>query len=222
MIQAAFSDVLVHGFGQSTTMMGRPTIEDWTLSLGGIPALLGHVGVCSTHWSKMITTGRGGIAFSNDPALIDAIRDLAYYDQQPNGLLGSHSLGMTSMQAALGLSQLAQLDSFIERRRYVAGYYSARFESAGIECPDHDCGSVFYRYLIGVDDPAAKIAALAEHSIEAGRGVYPPLHQQLGMSDEQFPGATACVNRLLSVPCHPSLTDKEVWYVGDKVLEVCA
>lgn len=221
------STIIVHAFGKATRMATTPhgPIEDWTLSLGVGHAGLGRgmkVGVCSTHASKMLSTGRGGVIFSNDEALLKEVRETAYYDSEPNGLLGCHSLGMTSMQAALGLSQLQQLDRFIERRREIAHVYSAAFEAAGIECPDPDCGSVFFRYLIGVDDPADKLKKLAEHGIEAGRGVYPPLHRQLGLPDEQFPGATACVNRLLSVPCHPMLTSRDVEFVAAKVIEVCA
>lgn len=223
MIQESAS-VRVHSFGTWTGIrVGNvPPVEDWTLSLGCEMKLWGDVGVCSTHASKMLSTGRGGIVFSNDEALLAEVRALAYYDSTPNGTLGAHSLGMTSMQAALGLSQLRQLDAFIERRREIAAAYSNRFDAAGIECPDPDCGSVFFRYLIGVEDPGGKVDALKGVGVEAGRGVYPPLHRQLGLSDDGFPGATACVNRLLSVPCHPSLSDADVAFVAERVLEVCA
>lgn len=216
--------VLVHSFGRATAngFSDSSVVEDWTLSLGGVPCLVGLLGVCSTHASKMISTGRGGVVFANDGALLEQVRDLAYYDWHgPNGNLGSYSVGMTAIQAALGLSQLKQLDEFIARRREIAAVYSARFDDAGIECPDPDCGSVFFRYLIGVDNPAGKVATLKEIGIEAGRGVYPPLHRQLGLPDDQFPGATAAVNRLLSVPCHPSLTDRDVSYIADQVATVC-
>ncbi len=219
--------VMVHAFGrQNKWVTGDKSsghvLEDWTLSLGGVPELGGLIGVCSTHASKMISTGRGGIVFSNDTALLDEVRRLAYYDDNPNGRLGAYSLGMTSMQAALGMSQLRQLDSFIERRREIAARYSVVFTEAGIECPDPACASVFFRYLISVSDPAGKVAKLAEHGIEAGRGVYPPLHRQLGLPDEDFPGATWCVEHLLSVPCHPMLTNRDVAFVAEKVVEVCA
>jgi perosamine synthetase len=213
--------VVVHAFG-TRTMSGEREIEDWTLSLGGVDKLRGDIGVCSTHASKMISTGRGGLVFGNDQAMLDEVRDLAYYDQTPNGMIGSNSLGMTSLQAALGLVQLRQLPEFIARRREIAAAYSERFAAVGIECPDPDCGSVFYRYLIAVDDPAAKVAELALGGIEAGRGVYPPLHQQLGLPDDEFPGAMRAVNSLLSVPCYPALTDKQVRYIAEQVVEVCA
>lgn len=225
MIQPHGCHIRVHAFGRETRIDDAgdlPPVEDYTLSLGGVPSLVGRVGVCSTHASKMLSTGRGGIVFSNDEALLAEVRALAYYDSTPNGTLGAHSLGMTSMQAALGLSQLAQLDGFIERRREIAAAYSNAFVNAPFEYPDPDCGSVFFRYLIGVDNPGEKVEALKALGVEAGRGVYPPLHRQLGLSDEAFPGATDCVNRLLSVPCHPSLSDADVAFVAEKVLEVCA
>ena len=213
--------LIVHSFG-TPNERGVGAIEDYTLSLGGVDMLVANIGVCSTHATKMISTGRGGIVFSNDTDLLDEVRAQAYYDTTPNGTLGAHSLGMSSTQAALGLSQLAQLDTFIARRREIAAAYTQRFRPLGIDCPDDDSGSVFFRYLVAVESPADKVAALAEHGIEAGRGVYPTLHQQLGLPDEDFPGAMWCVNHLLSIPCHPSLTDDQVAFIAEKVAEVCA
>jgi perosamine synthetase len=207
--------IITHMFGNETFVgvgAGEWLIEDWTLSFGGVASLVSHVGVCSTHESKMISTGRGGGVFSNNHALLERVREL----------VDARSVGMSATQAALGVSQLGQLDAFIERRRELAAGYSARFAEAGIECPDPDSGSVFFRYLIGVEDPEAKVAALAERGVEAGRGVFPPLHRLAGLSDDRFPGATECVNRILSVPCHPSITDEQAAYIYDKVVEVCA
>lgn len=205
-------DVLVHMFGRPTR---RPlvgfSVEDWTLSLGADLILGAPLGVCSTHASKMISTGRGGVVFGSIGWLLERVRELRE----------ARSVGMSSTQAALGVSQFQQLDAFIARRRDDAARYTERFRAAGIDCPDADCGSVFFRYLIGVDDPAAKVAALAERGIEAGRGVYPPLHRLAGLPDEQFPGATESVNRLLSVPVHPSITDEQAAYIAEQVVRVC-
>lgn len=210
--------IVVHLFGNETWSSGGG-IEDWTLSLGGIPRLRGQIGVCSTHASKMISTGRGGIVFSDDPHLLHEVRRLAYYESHTGE---ASSLGMSSMQAALGVSQLEQLDGFIERRREIAASYSDRFVSAGLEYPDPDCGSVFFRYIIRVTDPAAAVVELAGRGIEAGRGVNPLLHQLAGLPDERFPGAVHDWETLLSVPCHPSLTDEQAQFIGEQVVQVCA
>ncbi len=196
-------------------------IEDITLSLGAVQSP--HIGVCSFYRDKMISTGRGGMIVSRDTDFLERCRELAYYDQPSNGKYRpAFSFGMTGMQAALGRSQLAQLPSFIERRRHVAAQYTSAFTRAGIECPDLDVDSVFFRYIIGVDDPADKVAKLAGRGIEAGRGVNPPLHRLLDLHPAAFPGAEECWSKLLSVPVHPGLTDEQVGYITKQVLEVCA
>lgn len=215
----AFS-VVSHAFGRELIMTWRPTIEDYTLSLGGVAQFSAQrLGVCSTHASKMLSTGRGGVIFGDDPELLADVCTLVHYEDHKGF---GYSVGMSAMQAALGVSQLDQLDLFIERRRELAHRYTDAFRPAGIECPDADCGSVFFRYLISVTDPAAKLAKLAERGIEAGRGVYPPLHQLAGLSDDQFPGTMAAVNSLLSVPVHPSITDEQAAYIVEQVIQVCA
>jgi dTDP-4-amino-4,6-dideoxygalactose transaminase len=92
----------------------------------------------------------------------------------------------------------------------------------GIETPARDVDSVFFRYIIGVDDPTGKMRLLAERKIEAGRGVNPPLHRLLGLPNDQFPGAEECFAKLLSVPVHPGLTDDQVEFITEQVIEVCA
>lgn len=205
------ADITVHMFGRATDISSG-MIEDYTLSLGHDIDLLGNLGVCSTHASKMISTGRGGVVFGNDARLERPTRRVA----TRSGVL------MAAAQAALGVSQLSQLDGFIERRRELARFYSERFTKAGIECPDPDCGSVFFRYIIGVQDPAGKVAELAKHGIEAGRGVHPLLHQGFGLPDSEFPGAVESWNRNLSVPCHPGVTDEKARRIAAAVIEVCA
>ncbi len=213
--------LLPHMFGVENPRYSQNAIQDITLSLGAVHSP--EFGVCSFHREKMISTGRGGMIVAQDEAFLERCRDLAYYDQPSNGKYRpAFSFGMTGMQAALGRSQLAQLPSFIERRRHVAAQYTQSFSEAGIECPDPDVDSVFFRYIVGVDDPADKVEKLAERGIEAGRGVNPPLHRLLDLDPAAFPGAEECSSKLLSVPVHPGLTDEQVEYITGQVVEVCA
>jgi perosamine synthetase len=215
------ADVVTHMFGRPTEIPypAARFVEDFTLSLGGITGLIGDLGVCSTHESKMISTGCGGVIFGDDDDLHQQALELVHYDRHTSF---GFSVAMTAMQACLGRSQLAQLDDFIYRRRDLATRYTRAFQRAGIACPDVGTGSVFFRYLVAVESPDDAVAALADRGIEAGRGVYPALHQLAWLPDSHFPGTSASVNSLVSLPVHPSITDAEAVHVVESVLEVCA
>jgi len=238
--------VLPHMFGVENRRISQNVIHDITLSLGAVHAP--STAVCSFHRDKMISTGRGGMIVSQDTGFLERCRELAYYDtvsllsepdvagsspqetghsrypsgSESNGYRPAFSFGMTAMQAALGRSQLRQLPGFIDRRREIADRYTRAFSEVGIEAPSPDVDSVYFRYIIGVDDPASTVDDLARRGIEAGRGVNPPLHRLLGFPAEQFPGAEECFGKLLSVPVHPGLTDEQVNYIAGQVVETCA
>ncbi|MDE3016635.1 MAG: DegT/DnrJ/EryC1/StrS family aminotransferase [Pseudomonadota bacterium] len=219
-----------------------PVIEDFTLSLGaqidGKPAgSLGTIGVCSLHHSKMISCGQGGMVVTRDAALLDKVRQRCNYDepmarwrfQGEGDLRGGYqaacSYGMSSLQAALGVSQLSQLDVFLDQRRVVAQRYSEHFSDTGLIHPNVAPGrsSVFFRYMIYTDKPVPEILRQCKIAgIEAGRGVYPPLHVLLGLPDDEFPSTTECINHLLSVPLHPDMSDEEVEYTAQQVTKAVA
>jgi perosamine synthetase len=218
---------------------GVPVLEDFTLSFGAEidgrkAGSLGTIGVCSLHHSKMISCGQGGIVVSDDATLMARARRFATYDApmaswrttSPDLLRGQYepaaSYRMGGMQAALGISQLAQLDSFIARRRCLASRYTEAFSKAGLCCPvvPSDNSHTFFRYMVGMKRPVVPIIELLGlRGIQAGRGVYPPLHYLLGLPDADFPGATECIETLLSVPVHPAISDAEAECIVSCVLE---
>ncbi|MCF5894880.1 UDP-4-amino-4,6-dideoxy-N-acetyl-beta-L-altrosamine transaminase [Aeromonas veronii] len=94
--------------------------------------------VFSFHPVKIITTGEGGMAMSNDPALAKTMRMLRnhgitrepddfinepdgpwYYEQQMLGF----NYRMTDIQAALGISQIGRLEVLLANRREIAASY---------------------------------------------------------------------------------------------------
>lgn len=96
--------------------------------------------VFSFHPVKIITTGEGGMAMTNDPLLAKKMRMLRshgitrevedfinepdgpwYYEQQMLGF----NYRMTDIQAALGLSQMTRLDEFLAKRRVIANHYQS-------------------------------------------------------------------------------------------------
>ncbi|MGY3878782.1 UDP-4-amino-4,6-dideoxy-N-acetyl-beta-L-altrosamine transaminase [Aeromonas enteropelogenes] len=132
----------IHRLGQE---YGFRIIEDACHALGaryhGEPTGNGRysdITVFSFHPVKIITTGEGGMAMTNDPTLAKTMRLLRshgitrepedfinesdgpwYYEQQMLGF----NYRMTDIQAALGLSQMQNLEDWIQKRGKLARRY---------------------------------------------------------------------------------------------------
>jgi dTDP-4-amino-4,6-dideoxygalactose transaminase len=241
--------ILPHMFGvpadvEPILSLGPPVIEDITLGLGANyrhpqtgtrpVGAWGQIAVCSFHASKMIACGEGGMLASQDPALAAKARYLnSWADEQPAARLSErvepyrlrYNFHLSDPAAALGRSQLRKLPSFVARRRALAGQYSARLARvAGLRVPEATQNqSVFHRYLVAVERETvvSRIERFTAAGIEAGRGVYPPLHCFLAQSGADFPGAEQAVHTLVSIPIYPSLSEQQVDYllhVSEEVL----
>ncbi|GGG96961.1 DegT/DnrJ/EryC1/StrS family aminotransferase [Pedobacter zeae] len=82
----------------------------------------GDISIFSFYPNKHITTGEGGMLLCNDKELAERCKKLRNLCFEPNGPRFVHyeigwNYRMTNLQAALGLAQLEQIDSFIEKKR---------------------------------------------------------------------------------------------------------
>ena len=131
-------------------------VEDASHAVGG--KYMGHtIGCCkysnitifSFHPVKIITTGEGGAALTNDDNLahkmalrshgitrrndeMTKIADGPWYYQQ---LLLGYNYRMNDISAALGTSQLKRLDEFISERQDIAKEYDNLFSGTTIKTP---------------------------------------------------------------------------------------
>jgi perosamine synthetase len=234
----------------------RIIIEDASHSLGASYACGRPVGcgayadmtVFSFHPVKPITTGEGGAIVTNNPELAHQIRMLRthgierdesrfinsdaafengiknpwYYEQQ---LLG-FNYRITDMQAALGLSQLKKLDSFIERRRDITRRYDEAFsklEFANLPQLSHEYreSSGHHLYILELD--FTKIGATrAEVINELGASNvgcqihYIPIYhhpyyaKNLNLTANEFPNTENYYRQCLSIPIYPGMTEDDV------------
>src|SRR3972149_797347 len=106
--------------------------------------------VFSFHPVKIITTGEGGMALTNDPELAKRMaclrshgitRDAAEMTHPSDGLwyyqqieLG-FNYRMTDLQAALGLSQMQRLDEYVAKRHALAARYGKLLASLPVTTP---------------------------------------------------------------------------------------
>jgi dTDP-4-amino-4,6-dideoxygalactose transaminase len=215
-----------------------PLIEDCAQTLGATQAgcAVGTVGqavVCSFYATKLLCTGEGGMVLSNDQALLEKVRALRDYDEQSalNPMAFNHK--MTDLQAALGLSQLSRLPSFLKRRSEIAEEYRAAFSQLPIELPTvpSDRTHVFYRYVVRLRGKGESrshprgmaalldtlLAHLERRGLQCRRPVFRPLHRYLG--EDGYPETERASDTALSVPIYPSLTDDDVHRVTRMLTE---
>ncbi len=210
-----------------------------------VGARFADVTVFSFHPVKIITTGEGGLALTQDDALAERLRLLRshgvtrdaaqlerrdapgwYYEQQALG----YNYRMTDLQAALGSAQLERLDAMAAARRRLAARYDTAFAGTPVEplrrLDDRD--SALHLYAVQLPDGRrdAVFAALRGADIGVNVHYYPihlqPYYRALGFAPGQFPQAERYAGRTLSLPLYPDLGDAQQDEVIDRVLRTLA
>jgi len=112
---------------------GIPLIEDAAEAHGAMTpegrrvGSIGRVGTFSFYGNKVITTGEGGIVLTDDDALAARLRLLKDHGMSPARRYFHAELAfnyrMTNLQAALGVAQLEQIETFIARKRAIHAIY---------------------------------------------------------------------------------------------------
>lgn len=201
-----------------------PVIEDCALSIGAElnrkrVGSFSDLSVFSFYTTKVLTTGHGGMILSSSEELSDKIRDFMKYDNRPE-YIKSFNLRMTDFQAALGRNQLSRLDSFIKRRREIAEFYDENFRNnERIRVPSRAEGSIYFRYILEVEDVDGFIGKMKERGVKCARPVFKPLHRYFDLRKALFLNTELKYEHSVSIPIYPSLTDQEVEYVVEKVNE---
>jgi UDP-4-amino-4,6-dideoxy-N-acetyl-beta-L-altrosamine transaminase len=192
--------------------------------------------VFSFHPVKIITSGEGGMALTNDPELARCMRLLRSHGITRDKRLfrssdpaawhyEQHALGfnyrMTDIQAALGASQLGRLDEYVERRNALARAYDAALHGLPLQLPavQAENRSAFHLYVIRLKLGSIRKTHRQVFDLMRGRGIgvnlhYSPVHLQpyyrdLGFAQGQQPQAEAYGESAMTLPLYPTLTDHE-------------
>ena len=191
--------------------------------------------VFSFHPVKIITTGEGGLATTNDSVLAQRmgelrshgiVRDAARFEQPLAGpwAYEQQDLGfnyrMTDIQAALGLSQLQRLDEIVSERNRQLQYYSELLVGLHVELlevPEGVLSSMHLAVIRLQQVSAEKHRQVFEGLRAAGIGVqlhYSPVHLQpyyrrLGFAEGDFTASEAYASKAFSLPIYPGLLELE-------------
>jgi dTDP-4-amino-4,6-dideoxygalactose transaminase len=187
--------------------------------------------VFSLHPVKIISTGEGGLATTNDPVLAQRmaelrsrglVREAERFEQPAAGpwVYEQQQLGfnyrITDIQAALGVSQLQRLDGIVAKRNRQLEYYRELLAGLPVqllEVPEDVLSSVHLAVIRMQQATAEQHRQVFEGLRAAGIGVqlhYSPVHLQpyyrhMGFKEGQFPKAEAYATSAISLPLYPGL-----------------
>jgi aminotransferase in exopolysaccharide biosynthesis len=120
-----------------------PVVEDAAESLGSYYKLkhtgtFGKIGVLSFNGNKIITTGGGGMLLFQDEALAKRAKHLTTQAKIPHAWEFAHdeigyNYRMPNINAALGVAQLEQIETFLSSKRVIAGKYKKFFDATDFQ-----------------------------------------------------------------------------------------
>lgn len=198
--------------------------------------------VFSFHPVKIITTGEGGMALTNDPALAKKMmlfrshgitRDASLMTHESDGpwyyqqIELGYNYRMTDIQAALGISQMDRLDNYVSRRHELANRYQRILADMPVSTQTQPPEAYSAYHLFVIRLKLEKIKRTHREIFESmraqGIGVnlhYIPVHRQpyyqrMGFQEGDFPESEQYYAEAISLPMYASLTNSE----QDQVVE---
>lgn len=240
----------VHLCGQSCDMAeifrlsrryGFKIIEDASHAIGGtyrsVPVgscRFSDITVFSFHPVKIITTGEGGMAVTNDARLAARMARLRSHGITRDGSEMTHApdgpwyyqqleLGfnyrMTDFQAALGLSQMQRLEAFVAARAAIARRYDGMLAALPVTVPRQlsDASSAWHLYVVRLSldrirmSHADVFGALRSAGIGVNLHYIPvylqPYYRSLGFEAGHCPEAECYYREALSLPMYATLSE---------------
>ena len=245
--------VIVHVFGNMADMekiidiakkYNLKVLEDATEALGTyytegrykgkFAGTMGDIGVLSFNANKIITTGGGGMVVGDNYDLVEKVRFLSSQAKKDPLYFIHDEIGynyrMLNLQAALGTSQIDELESFIETK--TKNYYLYREELNKIEGlqlltfrkgirPNYWFYSLVVdkkKYGLNKDELLKK---LVSENIQT-RPIWGLIHQQKPYQKYEayeMEKALWYYEKVLNIPCSSNLTEEEVDIVLKKIKE---
>jgi dTDP-4-amino-4,6-dideoxygalactose transaminase len=202
----------------------------------------------SFYATKNLTTGEGGMVTTHDSRAAAYIRAASLHGMSrdawrryaPGGaphydvVMPGFKYNMMDLQAAIGLHQLARIESLHARRVAICRQYDAALADLPLRLPSpvaaHD-RHAHHLYTVLLDEPAAGMTRDILSQRLGDRGVATSIHfralhlhpfyqERFGLVRGMFPVAEAVSDTTLSLPLSPSMTDETVGRVIEAIHDV--
>ena len=171
--------------------------------------------------------GNGGAVVTDDLNLLEFAREWVN-----NGKPGHNNIGTNSRMSEIDCAQMMVKTQYIDewqaRRRNICLYWLGRLKNTGIRSlitAQNFETHAYHKFVIDVDQRDVLARNLELKGIETKVHYKEPLHELPAYSDYVGPDilsvASSLSRRVLSLPIYPELSDLEVEYIIDQVLD-CA
>ena len=189
--------------------------------------------------NKVLTTGEGGAVTTNSKEIYEKIKLIRSHGRVDNSDYFSNptlsqyiGLGynwrMSSLTAALGISQLQKLDKIIKMRKENAQYLSEKLSKISqIKVPNPQSGHehIYQMYTIMLENKKTRDDLhnfLIEKEIFSKVYFY-PIHKTQFYSKftptSELPITDKISNQVLTIPLYPNMTKGEKEYLVDSIME---
>ena len=254
----------VHFAGQSCLMKeiyemslkyGFKIVEDASHAIGA-KYIDYNVGCCkfsditvfSFHPVKIITTGEGGVAVTNDKILADKMSLLSSHgikrNENENDIFNENGIWnysqidlgfnyrITDFQSALGLSQIKRLDQFIKARHEIANKYNQELFNLPIKLPhQHESTySSYHLFPIRISFKESGKTQLDVYKFLRSKDILvnihyipvylQPYYRSLGFSPGYCEEAELYFRETISLPIFPDLSEKNFDFIVQSLKEI--
>jgi len=198
----------------------------------------GTVSIFSFAGNKILTTGEGGALCTDSKELYEKVKLIRSHGRQlHSGYFSSmqdhdyFSLGynwrMSSITAALGLSQLNKIEKIIDMRRNNAKYYQSKLKnikeiSLQEELPGFKHVYQFYPILLRNSTVRTKLMNFLASKGIMTRVFFKPVHKtmffrKIGYGSLNLPNTEKISKQILALPMFPTLQKEEIDYIIDTI-----
>ena len=221
---------------------GLPLIDDAAEAMGAAinnqkVGSIGEAAILSFCQNKVITTGEGGAVVTNLPDVCQRLELLrshgrseasAYFTSTgpADYITLGYNFRMSSITAALGLSQLNRIDKIIALRREKAGYLTAKLKGIpGLTVPSTpaDSFNVYQMFPVRISSGPSRRDMLKNFLAEKGimsRVYFEPVHltqfyrRRFGYQGGELPVTEKIASEILNLPIYPDITLDDMDYIA--------
>jgi len=191
--------------------------------------------------NKVLTTGEGGAVVTNSKKIFEKIKllrshgridDVPYFNNpnDPKYVGVGYNWRMSSLTAALGLSQLNKLDKIIKKRQQVAHYFSLHLKKyPDILIPNAPEGTehIYQMYTIRLKNTQIrnKLHKFLTKKRIFSKIYFQPIHLTLfyknkfGYNEGSLPITEQISEQVLTLPIYPNMKTEEKKYLVESISE---